>query len=193
MDNTCSICGGKLDALFPLLGEHPQHKICSTCSIQKTYIVDAANRNDAAAFKEAADAFRARTYVGTSPEVKADMEVIIKRFEGMLLDEPQDAQPGDEENSDMLNVPVTLGGQIEGHRILKYCGTVGANAVILIDALKPGHESSVHIAKLNNRQQMLIQAKGLGANALINHKVDYVTLNDRYLLVANSADAVQID
>ena len=85
MINKCSICGGKLDALFPLLAQHPQHKICSACSIQKSYIVDAANRNDPKAFQEAAEAFLARTCVGTTDEVKADMNVIIKRFQGMIL------------------------------------------------------------------------------------------------------------
>ena len=188
MINKCSICGGKLDALFPLLAEHPNHKICSTCSIQKSYIVDAANRNDAQALHEAADAFLARTYVGTTDEVKADMNVIIKRYEGMLL------QNQEQDSFSALNeLPTTASDHIEEHKITKYCGTVGSNAAVLIDAIQPGRESSPHIAKLNNRQQMLIQAKGLGANALINCSVSYTPLNAKYLLVTSTADAVVID
>ena len=188
MINKCSICGGKLDALFPLLAEHPNNKICSACSIQKSYIVDAANRNDAPALKEAAQAFMDRTCVSTTDEVKSDMQIIIKRFEGMLLQSQQ------EDGSSLLHsIPATAGDHIEGYKITKYCGTVGSNAVVLIAALQPGRESSAHIAKLNNRQQMLIQAKGLGANALINCTVDFVTLNDHYLFIASSADAVCIE
>ena len=87
MINKCSICGGKLDALFPLLAEHPNHKICSTCSIQKSYIVDAANRNDAQALHEAADAFLARTYVGTTDEVKAILQEKGRIYTQIKIDE----------------------------------------------------------------------------------------------------------
>ena len=185
MINKCSICGGKLDALFPLLAQHPQHKICSACSIQKSYIVDAANRNDPKAFQEAAEAFLARTCVGTTDEVKADMNVIIKRFQGMILQNEEQDQ-----DSRFNELPTTASDHVEGHRITKYCGTVGSNAAVLIDAIQPGRESSAHIARLNNHQQMLVQAKGLGANALINCSVSYTPLNSQYLLIASTADAV---
>ena len=188
MITKCSICGGKLDALFPLLAQHPQHKICSACSIQKSYIVDAANRNDPKAFQEAAEAFLARTCVGTTDEVKADMNVIIKRFQGMLLQNEEQDQ-----DSRFNELPTTASDHVEGHRITKYCGTVGSNAAVLIDAIQPGRESSPHIAKLNNRQQMLTQARALGANALINCTVTYTPLNAKYLLVTSSADAVIVE
>ena len=190
MITRCSICGSKLDALFPLLAQHPQHKICSACSIQKSYIVDAANRNDAKALKEAAQAFMARTCVSTTPEVKADMQAVIDRFSGMLLD---DLPSSDEDEAALIQLPTTASDHFEGHSIKKYCGNVAAQAVVLISALQPGHESSAHVAKLNNRRQMLIQAKGLGGNALINCKVQYVPLNDKYLLLASTGDAVDID
>ncbi len=188
MINKCSICGGKLDALFPLLAEHPKNKICSACSIQKSYIVDAANRNDAAALKEAAQAFLERTCVSTTDEVKADMQIIIKRFEGMLLQSQEEAG-----ESMLHDVPTTASDHLEGHRIVKYCGNVGSSAAVLIAALQPGRESSAHIARLNNRQQMLVQAKALGANALINCATNFVTLNSTYLLISSSADAVVVE
>lgn len=190
MINKCSICGGKLDALFPLLAQHPEHKICSACSIQKSYIVDAANRNDAAALQEAAQAFKARTCVSTTDAVKADMQMIIDRFQAMLLSSDKDSN---EEESALIQLPTTASDSFEGHSIKKYCGNVAAQAVVLIDALQPGHESSAHVAKLNNRRQMLIQAKGLGGNALINCAVQYITLNSKYLFIASTGDAVLID
>lgn len=185
MITKCSICGGKLDALFPLLAQHPDHKICSACSIQKSYIVDAANRNDAKALQEAADAFMARTYVGTTDEVKADMNTIIQQFKGMLLQQQETKA-----DSPLNELPITSGDHIDGKKVVKYCGVVGSNAAVLIAAIQPGRESSAHIARLNNHQQMLVQAKGLGANALINCSVSYTPLNSQYLLIASTADAV---
>ena len=121
MITKCSICGGKLDALFPLLAQHPDHKICSACSIQKSYIVDAANRNDAKALQEAADAFMARTYVGTTDEVKADMNTIIQQFKGMLLQQQETKA-----DSPLNELPITSGDHIDGKKVVKYCGVVGS-------------------------------------------------------------------
>ena len=131
MINKCSICGGKLDALFPLLAQHPEHKLCSACSIQKSYIVDAANRNDAAALKEAAKAFMDRTFVGTTDAVKADMQCIIDRFQAMLLEVPSNSE---EDETALVQLPTTASDHIEGHSIKKYCGNVAAEAVVLISA-----------------------------------------------------------
>ncbi|GAB4107713.1 heavy metal-binding domain-containing protein [Echinicola sediminis] len=96
---------------------------------------------------------------------------------------------------------------VEGHEIKKYCGIVTGETIIganifrdffagitdIVGGRSGAYEKVLKEAKTTSLAEMEMQARALGANAVVGVDLDYETIRDGMLMVTASGTAVLIE
>ncbi|AWW32914.1 YbjQ family protein [Echinicola strongylocentroti] len=96
---------------------------------------------------------------------------------------------------------------VEGHEIKKYCGIVTGETIIganvfrdffasitdIVGGRSGTYEKVLKEAKSTSLMEMEMQAKSMGANAVVGVDLDYETIRDGMLMVTASGTAVFVE